>query len=90
MIPGAVVAKNAPIRDNAGKLLVFLASDKGQEMYAEVNYEYPVKDGVPWSKLVESWGTFKADPIQLDEIASFRKKASELVDKVGFDDGPSS
>jgi iron(III) transport system substrate-binding protein len=49
-----------------------------------------VKDGITWSKLVESWGTFKADPIQLDEIASFRKKASELVDKVGFDDGPSS
>ena len=89
-VSGAVVAKNAPNRDNAVKLLEFLASDKGQEMYAEVNYEYPVKDGVPWSKLVESWGTFKADPIQLDKIASFRKKASELVDKVGFDDGPSS
>ena len=89
-VSGAVVAKNAPNRDNAVKLLEFLASDKGQEMYAEVNYEYPVKDGVPWSKLVESWGTFKPDPIQLDEIASFRKKASELVDKVGFDDGPSS
>jgi iron(III) transport system substrate-binding protein len=89
-VSGAVVAKNAPNRDNAVKLLEFLASDKGQEMYAEINYEYPVKDGVPWSKLVESWGTFKADPIQLEEIASFRKKASELVDKVGFDDGPSS
>ena len=89
-VSGAVVAKNAPNRDNAVKLLEFLASDKGQEMYAEVNYEYPVKDGITWSKLVELWGTFKADPIQLDEIASFRKKASELVDKVGFDDGPSS
>jgi iron(III) transport system substrate-binding protein len=84
------VAKNAPNRDNAVKLLEFLASDKGQEMYAEGNYEYPVKDGVPWSEVVESWGTFKSDPIALDEIATFRKKASELVDKVGFDDGPSS
>jgi hypothetical protein len=33
---------------------------------------------------------FKADPISLNEIASLRKKTSELVDKVGFDDGPSS
>jgi iron(III) transport system substrate-binding protein len=89
-VSGAVVAKNAPNRDNAVKLLEFLASDKGQEMYAEGNYEYPVKDGVPWSEVVESWGTFKSDPIALDEIATFRKKASELVDKVGFDDGPSS
>jgi iron(III) transport system substrate-binding protein len=89
-ISGAVVAKHAPNKDNAVKLLEFLASDKGQQMYAEVNNEYPVKDGVPWSPLVQSWGNFKADPIPLEEIAGLRKKASELVDKVGFDEGPNS
>lgn len=89
-ISGAVVAKYAPHKENALRLLEFLASDKGQEMYAEVNNEYPVKEGVPWSKLVQSWGAFKPDPISLNEVASLRKKASELVDKVGFDDGPSS
>jgi ABC-type Fe3+ transport system substrate-binding protein len=60
------------------------------EMYAEVNNEYPVKEGIPWSALVKSWGTFKPDPISLNEIAALRKKASELIDKVSFDDGPSS
>ena len=89
-VSGAVVAKYAPHQENAIKLLEFLASDEGQEMYAEVNNEYPVKDGVPWSELVQSWGTFKVDPISLNEIAALRKKASELVDKVGFDEGPSS
>jgi iron(III) transport system substrate-binding protein len=89
-ISGAVVAKYAPHKDNAIKLLEFLASDKGQEMYADVNNEYPVKEGIPWSKLVQSWGDFKPDPISLNDIAALRKKASELVDKVGFDDGPSS
>ncbi|MGH6865322.1 MAG: Fe(3+) ABC transporter substrate-binding protein [Methyloceanibacter sp.] len=89
-VSGAVVAKHAPHAKNAIKLLKFLASDKGQEMYAEVNNEYPVKEGVPWSKRVQSWGTFKSDPISLNDIAALRKKASELVDKVGFDEGPSS
>lgn len=89
-ISGAVLAKYAPHKENALKLLEFLVSDKGQEMYAEVNNEYPVKEGVPWSPLVKSWGDFKPDPISLNEIAALRKKASELVDKVGFDDGPSS
>jgi len=89
-VSGAVLAKYTPHKDNAVKLVEFLASDKGQEMYAEVNYEYPVKEGVPASELVQSWGTFKADPISLEEIADLRKTASELVDKVGFDDGPSS
>ena len=89
-ISGAVLAKNAPHKDNAVKLIEFLASDEGQEMYADVNNEYPVKEGVPWSPLVQSWGSFKSDPISLNEVAAQRKKASELVDKVGFDDGPSS
>ena len=89
-VSGAVLAKNAPNKENAIKLLEFLASDKGQEMYAEVNNEYPVKEGVPWSALVKSWGTFKPDPISLNEIAALRKTASEMVDKVGFDEGPSS
>jgi hypothetical protein len=86
----AIVAKNAPHKDNAVKLIEFLASDEGQKDYAEVNNEYPVKDGVPWSALVQSWGNFKADPISLNELAAARKKASELVDKVDFDAGPSS
>ena len=89
-VSGALVAKNAPHKDNAIKLLEFLASNEGQQMYAEVNNEYPVRDDVPWSDLVKSWGEFKSDPITLDEVAGWRKKASELVDKVGFDEGPSS
>ena len=89
-VSGAVLAKYAPHKENAIKLLEFLASDTGQQMYAEVNHEYPVKEGVPWSKLVRSWGEFKPDPISLNEIAGLRKQASELVDKVAFDDGPSS
>ena len=89
-VSGAVLAKNAPNKDNALKLIEFLASDEGQTMYAEVNHEYPTKDGVAWSELVQSWGTFKADSISLNEIAGLRKAASEMIDKVGFNDGPSS
>ena len=89
-ISGIVLAKNAPNRDNGVKLMEFLSSDRAQKIYAEANHEYPVKDGVAWSKLVQSWGTFKSDPISLDKIAKLRKKASELVDKVRFNDGPGS
>lgn len=89
-VSGAVVAKYAPHKDNAVKLVEFLASDAGQQMYAETNNEYPVKDGIPWSPLVKSWGDFKPDPASLNDIAALRKTASELVDKVEFDEGPSS
>jgi iron(III) transport system substrate-binding protein len=39
---------------------------------------------------VKSFGELKADTLSLAEIASHRKAASEIVDRVGLDDGPSS
>ena len=89
-ISGAVLARNAPHRENALKLMEFLASDEGQELYAQVNNEYPVKEGIPWSPLVKSWRDFNSDSISLNEIAALRKRASKLIDKVGFDDRPST
>ncbi|MGI9385065.1 MAG: Fe(3+) ABC transporter substrate-binding protein [Methyloligellaceae bacterium] len=89
-LSGMVLAKHAPHKSNAVKLMEFLSSDQAQQIYAKVNHEYPVKDGVPWSDLVKSWGDFKPDGLSLAKIAELRKKASELVDKVAFNDGPSS
>ena len=89
-ISGMALAKNAPHKDKALRLMEYLSSDEAQRIYAEANFEYPVKDGVPWSDLVKSWGTFMADDIALEEVAANRKRASELIDEVAFDDGPSS
>ena len=89
-ISGVSLVKHAPNNAHAIKLLEFLSSAKAQQIYAETNFEYPVKTNVPTSKLVNSWGMFKSDKIGLDMIAKFRKTASELVDKVGFNQGPSS
>lgn len=89
-LAGVVLTKNAPNKDNAVKLIEFLSSEKAQKIYAETNHEYPVKPGVEVSERVKSWGEIKKDPIALADVAKNRKTASELVDKVGFDDGPSS
>ena len=89
-ISGAAVIKGAKNRDNAVALLEFLAGDKAQNMYATVNFEFPVKDGIRTHELVDSWGSFKADSLSLDEIARHRTTATKLVDKVGFDAGPTS
>ncbi len=89
-ISGMSMAKHAPNKANAIKLLEFLTTANAQRIYGETNYEYPVKEGVAASRLVSSWGKFKSDRIGLDKIAEYRRQASELVDKVGFNDGPSS
>jgi len=84
-ISGMALTKAAPNKANAIKLMEYLTETKAQTMYAEDNYEYPVKPGVAPSALVASWGSFKADGLPLSEIANLRKTAAKLVDKVGFD-----
>ena len=84
-ISGMVMAKYSPNHDNAKKLMEFLTDSKAQKMYAEVNYEYPVKPGVQRSELVQSWGEFKADTIPLEEIAKYHSTAVKLLDEVKFD-----
>lgn len=89
-ISGMALAKHAPNKDNAVKLMEFLASDKGQTLYGEQVFEYPVEPGIKPSAIVSAWGTLKPDTLPLAEIAKNRKAASEMVDKVGFDEGPAS
>ena len=84
-ISGAAVARHAPNRDNAVALLEYLVSDQAQSLYARANYEYPVKAGVELDPVVASFGTLASDPLPLQEIVAQRRKASELVDRVGFD-----
>jgi iron(III) transport system substrate-binding protein len=84
-LSGAIVAKHAPNRDNAQKLLEYMTSPDAQRVFADVNYEYPVRAGIPVNPLVASFGSLKADPMAVADVAKQRGKASQLVDKVGFD-----
>lgn len=89
-LSGMALAKHAPNKEAAIKLMEFLSSGTAQELYAEVVYEYPIKTGTKPSATVANFGEMKPDTLSLDEVAKLRKEASKLVDKVGYDDGPSS
>ncbi|MBV9076463.1 MAG: Fe(3+) ABC transporter substrate-binding protein [Methylobacteriaceae bacterium] len=84
-VSGAVVAKHAPHRDNAIKLIEYMVSPGAQHVFADVNYEYPVRAGVPVNGLISSFGELKPDLMSVSDVARARKRASELVDEVGFD-----
>jgi iron(III) transport system substrate-binding protein len=85
-ISGAAVTQFAPNRENAVKLIEFLSADKAQQIYADVNSEFPVRPGTAKSALIEEhMGDFKGDEINLQELGPLRAVASRLVDKVGFD-----
>ncbi|USH02856.1 Fe(3+) ABC transporter substrate-binding protein [Grimontia kaedaensis] len=84
-ISGMALAKYSPNKENAQKLMEYLTSDAAQKMYAEVNYEEPVKPGVASSELVASWGEYDADDLPLETIADNYATAMKLLDEVKFD-----
>jgi iron(III) transport system substrate-binding protein len=84
-VSGAIVTKHAPNRDNAVKLVEFMTSPEAQRVFADVNYEYPVRPGIEVNPLVKSFGELKPDTMLVADVAKARAKASALVDKVGFD-----
>jgi iron(III) transport system substrate-binding protein len=84
-VSGAAVAAHAPNRENAIRLIEFLVSEEGQQLYAEANFEYPVREGVAADPIIADLGTLTVDPLPLSELAGHREEASLIVDEIGFD-----
>lgn len=84
-LSGVAMTKAAPNKEAALKLMEWLSGDAAQKIYAETNYEFPVKAGVERSQLVQSWGTFTPDTKPLTEIAALRPAALRLIETVDFD-----
>ncbi len=85
-ISGMALTAAAPNKASALQLMEFLASAEGQQIYAEQNFEYPVKAGVPWAELLQELGEFEFDDLNLTTVAANRKKAIRLVNEVGYDE----
>ncbi|MET0314122.1 MAG: Fe(3+) ABC transporter substrate-binding protein [Hansschlegelia sp.] len=85
-VSGAVVAKYAPNKDEAVRLLEYLVSDEAQGIYARGNFEYPVKPGAPIDPILAAFGPLKIDDLPLAAISAKRKEAAALIDEVAFDD----
>ena len=85
-ISGMSLTKSSPNKANAIKLMEFLSGDMAQEIYAKVNFEYPVKSGVKPSAMVASWGKFNADKQSFAAIEVNSSIASKMVDKVGYNE----
>ncbi|PAV25231.1 iron(III) transport system substrate-binding protein [Tamilnaduibacter salinus] len=84
-VSGMAMTQSAPNRDNAVKLMNYLASEEAQSIYARVNFEYPANPAVAPSELVSGWGTLNRDDLPLETIADYREEAVKMVDRVRYD-----
>lgn len=85
-ISGIALSKYAPNRDNAIALMEFMVSPEAQFIYAQDNFEFPVRPGIERSDLINQYmGEFKEDPLSLTTITDHVDEASRLVDEVAYD-----
>ncbi len=83
-ISGAGITKHAKNPAGAMKLLEWLSSEKAQNLYADVNLEYPVNAKVKSDPTVAGWGGFKQNLINVKEAGRLQAKAVKLMDRVGY------
>lgn len=84
-VSGVAMTKSAPNKEAALKMMEFLTSPKAQEIYAKANYEYPIAEGTEADALVQGWGSFDADDVNLMTLAGNRDAALKLIETVDFD-----
>jgi len=83
-ISGAGVTRYARNPAGAQKLIEWLSSDKAQNLFADVNLEYPVNPNVTPDKTVAAWGNFRQNLINVKEAGSLQAKAVKLMDRAGY------
>ena len=83
-VSGAGVTRHAKHPEAAIKFIEWLSSDKAQNLFADINQEYPVNPSVKASDEVASWGTFTASPFDLSKAGELQSAAIKLMDRVGY------
>ncbi|HCX34734.1 MAG TPA: Fe(3+) ABC transporter substrate-binding protein [Rhodocyclaceae bacterium] len=83
-VSGAGVTRHARNPAGAQKLIEWLSSGKAQNLFADVNLEYPVNPKVAPDKTVAAWGSYRQNLINVKEAGSLQAKAVKLMDRAGY------
>lgn len=83
-VAGAGITKHAKNPVGAQKFLEWLSSDKAQNLFTDLDLEFPANPAVkPDAKLV-SWGSFKQNLINVTKAGELQADAVRLMDRAGY------
>lgn len=83
-ISGGGVVKFSKNKKEATMLLEYLTNKKAQQLYGEINFEYPVNPNVDSSDELKSWGVFREDELPIINIAKLAPLAQKIIDRSGW------
>ena len=65
-------------------LINYLLSEDAQKTYVNNTYEYSVNSSISPNEIVQGWGDFKMDDLDLNMLGSKRDEAIRIFDKSGW------
>lgn len=83
-VSGAGVTKSARHREAAIRLLDYLVGVPAQEWYGKTNHEFPIREGVAGGDILQSWGPFKSDSLNLAVLGEGNGDAVRTMDRAGW------
>ncbi|MCQ6560737.1 Fe(3+) ABC transporter substrate-binding protein [Paenibacillus mendelii] len=83
-ISGVGLTKHTKNKENAIKLIEFLTGKEGQTILTQGSFEFPVNQAAEKPELLTAWGEFKSQQIDYAKLGDHNKKATEILNKVGW------
>lgn len=83
-ISGGGVARHSPNRDAAVQFLEFLTQTTAQQLYGKINFEYPANPAVAPGGVLQSWGSFKRDELDIEKLSELAPSAQMIIDRIGW------
>lgn len=83
-VSGAGVTAHAKHPEAAVAFLEWVSSEEAQNLFADVNMEYPVNPRNQANPLVQAWGAFTANPRNVASAGQYQAEAIRLMDEAGY------
>ncbi len=83
-VSGAGVTKHAKNPAGAQKLIEWLSSDKAQNLFTDVDMEFPANPAVKPAPELVAWGPFKQNLINVAKAGELQAEAVKLMDRAGY------
>lgn len=83
-ISGAGITRYGRNEKAAIQLLEYLSSAKAQNLFADLNMEYPANPTIKPDGFVATWGDFRQNPLNLIKAGELQTTAVKLMDRAGY------
>jgi iron(III) transport system substrate-binding protein len=83
-VSGAGMTKYAKNPKGAQKLIEWLSSDKAQNLFTDLDMEFPANPAIKPDEKLVAWGPFKQNLINVAKAGELQADAVKLMDRAGY------